>query len=99
MFVSKSKYEVMTGKAAEAVIAAVQYKNKYLALLQEWNELVNKLNSKGGAALLDGQASQPPQFSKDELQRLIQLCHPDKHDGKEMATEITAKLVKMKEKM
>lgn len=36
------------------------------------------------------------QFSKEEIKILINLCHPDKHDGKKSAQEITAKLLNIK---
>lgn len=36
------------------------------------------------------------QFTQDEIRKLISLCHPDKHAGKATATEMTAKLNKMK---
>lgn len=43
------------------------------------------------------QASKDHQtFSQEEIKRMIILCHPDKHNGKQMAVDITAKLVKMR---
>lgn len=35
-------------------------------------------------------------FTKDEIRTLIQLCHPDKHGGKESAVTITQKLLKLR---
>lgn len=37
-----------------------------------------------------------PEFETDLLKRLLHLCHPDKHGGSKMATEVTAKLLKMR---
>lgn len=42
---------------------------------------------------------EPPgdyQFSKEDIKRLITLCHPDKHGGKEMAKEMTQKLIRLR---
>ena len=39
-----------------------------------------------------------PRFTEEDLKRLIVLCHPDKHDGKQMAVEMTDKLLKMRGK-
>jgi 5-bromo-4-chloroindolyl phosphate hydrolysis protein len=43
--------------------------------------------------------AQELQFSKEQVQTLLMLCHPDKHGGKESATRITQVLIKMKETM
>lgn len=36
------------------------------------------------------------QFSQDEIQKLLMLCHPDKHGGKEMAMKMTQKLLSLR---
>lgn len=36
--------------------------------------------------------SNTTQFTKDELRSLLQLVHPDKHDGKESAVKLTQKI-------
>jgi regulatory protein YycI of two-component signal transduction system YycFG len=38
------------------------------------------------------------QFTQDEIKRLILLCHPDKHQGKQIAHELTHKLLSMRSK-
>lgn len=38
-------------------------------------------------------------FTKRELQILLSLCHPDKHDGKDIAGEMTKKLLDLKKNM
>lgn len=36
------------------------------------------------------------QFSKKEIQQLLMLCHPDKHDNKPSSIALTQKLIEMK---
>jgi NAD dependent epimerase/dehydratase family enzyme len=36
------------------------------------------------------------QFNRDQLTTLIQLCHPDKHGGKQSAHEVTQVLIAMR---
>jgi hypothetical protein len=66
--------------------AAELFISKYLRLEQKWNDLVKRFNVQ----------QQPQQFTQEELAKLIQLCHPDKHDGKASATEMTQKLLRMR---
>ncbi len=42
--------------------------------------------------------AEPPaeQFDSGMIKRLIQLCHPDKHGGSEMAKTMTTELLKMR---
>jgi uncharacterized coiled-coil DUF342 family protein len=40
--------------------------------------------------------SRPLQFNKEQLSTLIQLCHPDKHGGKESAVKVTQVLIAMR---
>lgn len=35
-------------------------------------------------------------FDDDTLRKLISLCHPDRHDGKKSAQEMTAMLIEMR---
>lgn len=71
---------------------------KYDRLLNEWNSLVNLINSKGGSDFLNSTPNQQ-QFTKLEIDILIRLCHPDKHDGKRSAVEITQKLIKLRDEL
>ena len=64
-------------------------------LLKEWNALVTKINAKGGAEFLDGKKG-PKQLDAEDIKRLLMLCHPDKHDGKKMAEEMTQKLLALR---
>lgn len=64
-----------------------------LALLTvEWNKLVKKINKKGGEDFLE----QKQVLSKEEIKTLISLCHPDKHNGKKSAVEITQRLLELR---
>lgn len=69
--------------------------SKYEKLLDQWNDLVKKINSKGGDRFLN---SDPIEigFSQDEIKKLIALCHPDKHQQKQSAVEMTQKLLAMR---
>jgi len=68
---------------------------KYDKLLAQWNELVGQINAKGGRDFLDGSGF--PRLSKDDITRLLQLCHPDKHGGKPQAVDMTQKLLRLRE--
>lgn len=64
---------------------------------REWNALVERINAKGGENFLRYGSIYPTQptfvpFTDSELRKLLMLCHPDKHDGKELAVEMTKKL-------
>ena len=53
------------------------------------------LKKKAGAMEgVNGQNSY--EFTKEDIKKLLILCHPDKHEGKNIATEITTKLNKLK---
>lgn len=88
MFVSQRKYDGMVQRAIKA-------EARLYALQGRWNGLVERINVKGGEKFLESATIQP-QFTKDELTKLVLLCHPDKHGGKPMANEITKKLLAIK---
>lgn len=73
----------------------LQMQVEYQILLNKWNNLVEKINQKGGQSFLDGEKKEN-QFSKGEINTLINLCHPDKHQQKESAVKITQKLLAMR---
>ena len=102
MFVSKSKYEqaILEVNACRALADGYKalyfrYSRKYDKLLDEWNALIEKINAKGGEAFLN-KSDVSLQFSDEDLKRLLMLCHPDKHDGKQMAIDMTQKLIAMR---
>lgn len=106
MFVLKSKYHALEQrlKRKEAEIASIEAKMhitqmKHSALLKEWNALINRINQKGGRDFLNNgviPSKTTSGLSQEDIKRLLQLCHPDKHDGKQMASEMTAKLLALR---
>lgn len=67
-------------------------------LLEQWNQVVKQINAKGGDRFLEqGSLAPANPFSQEDIRRLISLCHPDKHDGKKIAVEMTQKLLSLKE--
>jgi hypothetical protein len=71
--------------------------SKYYRLLNEYTVLVREINRKGGRNFLDNArlpALTSSEFTQEDIKRLIQLCHPDKHNNSTIAKEITAKLLK-----
>jgi len=69
---------------------------KYQMLLSKHNRLIDTINRKGGQKFLDnGVVLTKSQQAVSELDAsdLIRLCHPDKHSGNALSTEITAKLI------
>lgn len=91
MFVLKRTYEAALDRAVDA-------EAQLRRLGRKWDRLVDEINAKGGQQFLDhGTINPRQQFTQDEIEKLLDLCHPDKHGGKRMAVEITQKLLKMRE--
>ena len=91
MFVLKSTYDSLTRELFDSRMA-------FSLLNDKWNNLVDRINKKGGEQFL----SQTPngcQFNKEELKQILVLCHPDKHLGSDKATVVTKKINEMREKM
>lgn len=42
--------------------------------------------------------NQNSEFAKKEVSILLSLCHPDKHDGKQIASDMTRRLLELKRK-
>lgn len=80
----------MTNAAAELLVALIELRGK-------WDTLVDRVNVKGGEDFLDRGVLPENLLSQEDVRKLLQLVHPDKHDGKQMAVEMTQKLLKMKE--
>lgn len=95
MFVRRSTYNDMEARAKVAVTMEKLWMKKYEAMVAQWNELVTKLNANGGI----GSKTTSDKFSADDVKRLLMLCHPDKHDGKQMASDMTVKLIALKQKL
>lgn len=69
-------------------------------LLSEWNELVRKINDKGGVEFLREGTIIPPAgkrtLTDTDIKSLLLLVHPDKHGGKEAAVRMTQRLLAMR---
>lgn len=64
-------------------------------ILRDWNALVERINDRGGEQFL--QSSYDERLSQDDIKRLLMLVHPDKHDGKPAAVEMTQKLLRLRQ--
>ena len=93
MFVLKSKYTREKSKYEQEKGWKAAYKAIYLDLKRDWNNLIEELNSKGGQEFLDKAVL----FSDKEINTLIRLCHPDKHNQSTASNDITAKLLKIRQ--
>ena len=70
-------------------------------LMRQWNRLVERVNEKGGEDFLERGVlpeDAPAVLSEDDITKLLQLCHPDKHGGKKSAQDMTAKLLGMRKR-
>lgn len=56
-----------------------------VSLTSEYEKLTKQIN---GATSIG--------FTKDEIRKLISLCHPDKHNNSELATMMTQKLLALR---
>jgi len=106
MFVSNSKYRELKLKHDQLEIELKyvridqksfynklkETEGKYRRLFDKWDNLVDVLNEKGGQKFLDHAVI----LDEDLLRKMIQLCHPDKHQGKQSAVEVTQFLNKLK---
>lgn len=104
MFVSKSKHDKLKAERDELEIhvsllsyqlSHVQDRNYELSA--KWEDLVTKMNAKGGQAFLDrgeiyGFNGATSQFTVEELKALRRLVHPDKHNGSKSSNDLTTKL-------
>lgn len=82
---------------SDALDRAQFFMQEYNRVTARLNALIDIINAKGGEDFLLMEVES--QFSADELTKLINLCHPDKHDGKPMAVEMTQKLLQLKERL
>lgn len=93
MFVSKSRYNERTQEAAMSALSAISWRSKYNELLDKWNSLVREINAGEWVRPFNiGKAT----FTAQEIETLINLCHPDKHSGSERANNMTARLLKLR---
>ncbi len=90
MFVLQSTYRRLEAEHAATLRA-------YRCLNDKWNSLVRQVNSKGGERfLVEGKIDGGSPFTVADINRLLSLCHPDKHDGKRVAIEMTQRLLALR---
>lgn len=98
MFVSQSTYKRLERELISTIQHLEAYKRAFIRVTGNWNELVDRINQKGGEDFLEhGSLNPASQFNPEDVNRLIRLCHPDKHNNSDVANEITKKLLKLKE--
>ncbi|AUR92599.1 hypothetical protein NVP1174O_39 [Vibrio phage 1.174.O._10N.261.55.A8] len=69
--------------------------SRYQKLINQWNDLVGEINEKGGRSFMDSKPENH-NLTDDDIKKLLTLCHPDKHGGKSIANDMTAKLNKLR---
>jgi predicted XRE-type DNA-binding protein len=99
MFVLASKYARLQKNLDDARDRFIQLNARHVALIKHFEDLTkafDRLRSQSTimSHALDHMAK--PQFTQAELRTLIQLCHPDKHNGKQSAVAITQKLLQLR---
>lgn len=100
MFVTQAAYNRLSRELSSAIIALNTYKEAHTRIMNNWNQLIEIINAKGGEDFLKhGSIGGNNPFTPEDVKKLVMLCHPDKHDGKPMAVELTQKLLKLKETM
>lgn len=100
MFVKQSTYDKLLTQFHTLGHAYTKLMHSKNALLREWNAMIEKINAKGGEEFLEHGVLRPrlpAQFTAQELRELVQLCHPDKHPGKESAHRLSIKLNALRE--
>ena len=70
--------------------------SKYRRLLRDWNNLVDRVNAIGGERALSGNVN-TLNMSEDDIKRLLQLCHPDRHRNSDLSVEMTQKLLQLRD--
>ncbi len=91
MFAMQSTYDRLRAEHRRTLNELAETRGKFTTLIVEWNELVRRVNKEN---YFTGKRSN--QFSPDDLDRILILCHPDKHGGKQIATEITQKILEIR---
>lgn len=91
MFVTRKKYD--------ALRADLEHESKHCVqlLLKLHSEIANNVRLRR-QLMVRVQPAPTTQLTDSDIQRLLSLCHPDKHGGKASATEMTQKLLAMRGK-
>ncbi len=90
LFVSKQKY-IYVKRLLDQKLEELE---KARRDLEELRCLSEKLWTKYEMLRLNGVANGG--LTNKDIKILLSLCHPDKHDGKKIANDMTVKLLKMK---
>lgn len=100
MFVLKSKYDALLkrcqkleGERDYAIKKSISFSRQLDGLIIKWDELVARINAKGGEAFLN---SNPKQLSAREIKKLLMLVHPDKHGASKLSEEMTILLLSLR---
>lgn len=94
----KAAHDTLVRELAETRLDVLHWKTKWSALSDRHAQILLE----AAQAIADAQKNSVRvtvtggQLSTDDIKRLLMLCHPDKHDGKPMATEMTAKLLQLR---
>lgn len=72
--------------------------SKYRRLLRDWNNLVDRVNAIGGEKALSGSVNALG-IHEDDIKRLLQLCHPDRHRNSDLSVEMTQKLLQLRDQV
>lgn len=103
MFVFKSTYLKLVREKVQLEYKISDLKTQLRKQAWEWNKLVNLINQKGGHEFLrygeiPSRTRTKIEFEDSDLKKLLFLCHPDKHQNSEIATQITQKLLELRKK-
>lgn len=94
MFVSQRRFNELQRK----FIALDEANDR---LIEKWNAVCKEINAKGGDAFLKHgvlPSEVPSPFDQTTINKLIRLCHPDKHNNSPVSTEMTQLLLSMRDK-
>ena len=101
MFVLQSTHDKVVAECQANYKLALKYYTEFRHTMDKYNQLVELINTKGGQEFLDDavipQKEKKLDFSKEQLRKLIQLCHPDKHNGSALSVEVTQFLNSLKD--
>lgn len=106
----KVKYETQRQLYDAAIEIATKYQHELEAaqlhiarldsiIMQLQAQLMLRDYQRQAVDMLTGAFTQPaaqPQFTQDEIARMLRLCHPDKHGNSEAANDITRKLLNLR---
>lgn len=101
MFVRASAYNRLVEQFNYVVDVANTFKSDYFTLLKQAKAMqaeidvlrrhLTQANRRTTEALAAQTTLQP-----DDIKRLLQLCHPDKHNGSQTANDMTRKLLALR---